>query len=700
MAELSPTNKQIIDELLGDYQSLSIIEKSLFPSKLKTALIHYQDMPNSTTSAFLLCVAFIPMHGLLSEMDFSCLRMFYASELFLASNLLNKANLLTGDSASDNFNAVAGHKDPLSVAQSLSLLSEASLLTGDSASDNRNAVARHRDPSDVAQALSVLRKGNLLTGDSGSDNFNAVVKHQYSWTVAKALLVLSEANLLVGDLASDNRNAVARHPRPWSVARALSVLSAANLLTGDSASYNHNAVATHQDPWAVGQSLALLREANLLASDSASDNFNAVVSHQSTEALYSALGCFVDAEALNQINLTQLIAYTPILLGNEGTRDCWDRIPARALTQQHITAIFDLCRQHQADEANARIVFENYVYREVLLQDLVRDDAIAPVINGAQSTHTASVHQSISQSAINLMLAYETLILGDRLEATIHDISRDLAQLPQDTPHIDVAKRCLQGLIADDYSFTDKTSNVSTKQLLALAWIAIHDETKTKGTLNDAKKLFIEGLYEAQRGTNLSAENVDDGGSDVSICASGTFNKLMEKLCAIHADVEIIFLTHGTAAFKFPVMIKEEGEKYLASLANTNPSSLSECLVAVRIMQQAMGEGAEFIWSEIKDKVGHRIFEEFGSLYRDAKDVRFLELLETGIYFDMSGIPETFQESIVKSDGYREYCSRILMHQGFFASPDRGQMAEVLHGKRNDSNENRRLFDMNFGLIQ
>ncbi len=56
--------------------------------------------------------------------------------------------------------------------------------------------------------------------------------------------------------------------------------------------------------------------------------------------------------------------------------------------------------------------------------------------------------------------------------------------------------------------------------------------------------------------------------------------------------------------------------------------------------------------------------------------------------------------ALVKSAGYREYCSQILRHIGFFASPQRGQMAEDLHAKRNDSNHDRRLFDMNFGLIQ
>ncbi len=639
MPELSPNNKRHMDKLLKGYESLSRWKKWFLPSNLKTALIHYQEMP-STSNALPVCVALVKDTWLFQKIFFSCLNVFSASVLDLATNALNRENLLTGDSASDYFNVVVGHQHSMYLARALSSLSRAKLLADGSAGDNFKTVVAHRDPELAAEALKVLSEANLLTGDSGSDNFNAVTMHQ----------------------------------DPRSVARVLSFLSWANLLAGDSGRDNRNAVAGHENPRHVYWALSVLIETNLLAGDSAQANFNAVFRHQNPLALSRAFECFCQARSLNQTSLSHLIAFTPILFGNEVAQDCWDRIPHGALTQLHITAIFDLCRQHQADVANGRIAFVEYVNRVVL-----RHDARAPVINRAQSTHTASVHQSISQSAINLMRAYGTNISGDRLDVTIQNILRDFAKLPQETQHIDVAKRCVQRLIAGDYSFTDRTSNVSIKQLLALAWIAIHDDKKRQGTtLNDAKNLFIEGLYEAQRGYNLSAENVDNGAVDASICMPGTFNKLMEKLAGIHSDVKIIYLTHATAALKFPIICRDESEKYLASLAN--PSSLSEYLAAVRIMQQVKDEGAEVIWSEIKAKVGHRTFEEFGSLYRDANDEHFLALIAAGVDVDLSGIPETFQESIGKSAGFCDYCSGILMRQGFFASSDCGQMAEVLQG--------------------
>ncbi len=848
MAQLCHINKQTIDALLRDYQSLSRWEKWFFPSKLKTALINYQDMPNNTTNARIACVSFVKDTWFFQKWIFSCLRMFSGSDLILACNSLNKANLLTGDLAQDNFNAVAGHQEPKAVAQTLDLLSKANLLVGDSAQGNFNAVAwhqelgilalalyilskanllvgdsaqgnfntvaghqepnpvalalfllsrtnllagdsaqgnfnavaRHKNPVAVAQALKDLSKANLLAGDSAQGNFNTVARHKNPVEVFGALDILSRANLLAGDSAQDNFNAVARYPNLWVLPRTLYFLNKANLLTGDSAQGNFNAFArhpavgdlcevikdlsianllagdsaqgnfnayiTHQNPWAVARALGVLSRANLLAGDSGQGNFNTVVRHQIPEyvaealrlltntdfladdsenlmaddsaqdifnavtwnrsdvAIYAPIQLFSDASALNKINLSQLIAFTPVLLGNERTRECWRRIPLGGfmqpgpLTQPRIAAIFNLCRLHQADEANARLAFVDYVDREVLQQDVVRHGAGTPVINGAQSTHTASVHQSVSQSAINLLRAYGTSISGDRRDATIQGISDGLAQLPQNTPHIDVAIRCLQRLIADDYFFMDSTSEVSTKQLLALAWIAIHDDTKRHGTLEDAKKCLIEGLYEAQRGYNLSEKNVDDGGEDAPICVAGTFNKLIEKLIGIHADVKIIFVTPEMAAVKLPRVFREETVKYLTS--HTNPGSLTEYLVAVRIMQQVKSEGAGFIWPEIKERVRRRMFDDFGSLYRDNNDVRFLELIEAGIYVDLIGIPETFQESILKSHGYRAYCSYVLTQQGIFSHPNRAQLAELLSENRNNSADDRRLFDMNFGLVR
>jgi hypothetical protein len=278
------------------------------------------------------------------------------------------------------------------------------------------------------------------------------------------------------------------------------------------------------------------------------------------------------------------------------------------------------------------------------------------------------------------MNLYRDRISGGLLETTIKNILKDLKTLPKDTPHIDVAIKCLNRITADDYSFTDITSDVSTKQLLALAWHAIHDDTKRIGALDDAKHLFIEGLYEAQRGYNLSEANVDRGGVDRPICVAGTFNKIMEKLAGIHLDAQIIYITPATTALKLPVIAKEEAENYLTSIAN--PSTRDEYLNAVRIMEDVKSDGMEIIWPHIKEKVAQRVFGEFGSLYRDINDERFVEMVDAGVDVDVSEIPETFQQKMMGSNGYRTQAP--LLTQGLFANHNKEPKAEELAANRNN----------------
>ena len=69
---------------------------------------------------------------------------------------------------------------------------------------------------------------------------------------------------------------------------------------------------------------------------------------------------------------------------------------------------------------------------------------------------------------------------------------------------------------------------MNTLELLALSWLAVNDNGVRTGSFDDAKNQFIEGLYEIQRGYNLSEAGVDLHGSDVFICSGGTFNKVSD----------------------------------------------------------------------------------------------------------------------------------------------------------------------------
>lgn len=176
------------------------------------------------------------------------------------------------------------------------------------------------------------------------------------------------------------------------------------------------------------------------------------------------------------------------------------------------------------------------------------------VVNQTQSTHTASVHQSVSKSAQDLMTMYHDIFSLDKGIEEIKDFVKSLSLSPKHT----AAQNAMTRLTSLDYVFTDPKSDVSTRQLLVLFWRAIHDDKNRQGSLEDAKKQFIDALYEIQRGYNLDERGVDNNQGDSFICTAGTFNKLIEKLQGIHPAATVLFITKETANLKFGIVVKEE----------------------------------------------------------------------------------------------------------------------------------------------
>lgn len=251
-----------------------------------------------------------------------------------------------------------------------------------------------------------------------------------------------------------------------------------------------------------------------------------------------------------------------ILLGSEDARQIWSQIPPRVLTQAGLTAILEMCHEHRDNPAQGRLNFIDYAPRKLMRVE--RPVATAPAFNTRQSTHTASVHASVSDSAIRLRTSYGMHIASQRdFSAVIAQMGQWLASIARPSEkEAAAAARCFGGITAGDCFFTDPTSGVPTRQLLAFVWCAVHDNIKRTGSLEDAQALLIDGLYEIQRGDNLSEEGVDDGRDDYPICPSGTFNKLMEKLNGIHSDVAVYYITIQGAALKLPRVVKEQALAY------------------------------------------------------------------------------------------------------------------------------------------
>lgn len=283
----------------------------------------------------------------------------------------------------------------------------------------------------------------------------------------------------------------------------------------------------------------------------------------------------------------------------------------------------------------------------------------APMINTAQSTHTASVHQSASESAKRLEECY-----GLALNATTFANFKDyLASLP-DSLKNRAALRGFNRLTALDQTFVDPGSGIGLRRLVGLVILAMNDAGRRVGTLDDARSLMVQALYEIQREYNLSAAGVDDQQSDDEVsCPGGAFNKFIEKMHGVLPDCRMVFITQATASLKFPIVIREEARRYLKGLAN--PGTEAGAHAFADLMANVENEGVSFIWAKIKSMVASRMFDEFGSLYTSVNDPKFLDFIAAGEYTplgDLRSIKETFQSS----EGYSRFCRRSLLGVSMF----------------------------------
>jgi hypothetical protein len=413
------------------------------------------------------------------------------------------------------------------------------------------------------------------------------------------------------------------------VAFALRTLNEAGLLTGDGAQANREAIVEHQNPCAVASALRRLNEAGLLTGDTAQGVFHSIaITHRD-------------------------------ILTHSATAFLWDRIPPRLLTLERFDAIINICNDNRANPAEGRRLFIDYVNREMLVIG-----AAAAAFNPGQSTHTASVHKSVFASAQKLNELYRDKIndvnqlnqviqqISTWLEATLETSSVAVTQL-------ETAQSCLSRITRDDHYYKDDLSNVSTKQLLALAWIAIHDEENRMGSLDDAKALFIEGLCEIQRGYNDNGSN----GRDRSICLGGTFNKIMEKLAGLHSAVEVLYITRLGASLKLPIVVKEAAINYLK---RATPAQQKELVTQITAADN--GHSAEPIWELIKSEVTARIRNEFGSVFDNTS---FDDFISTGIYVQLTDATLAELNTLVVTASSSEGASASLSSSCvFFAATD------------------------------
>jgi len=233
-----------------------------------------------------------------------------------------------------------------------------------------------------------------------------VYKDIFSFTeiskVTRCLKTLHQSKLLT----KENFNAVKEHNSPSNLADALSELKKAHLLTQE----NFNAVKEHNSPTSLVNALFALREAHLLTQE----YFKVIKEHGNLVSLSSALIAFDRARLLTSENFERLIQpQNNILLTLRmgGGDIIWDRIPPHLLTQ----AVFEeLIRGALLENPPAEI--EQYI------NNLLLDNGAE--FNDGQSTHTASIHHSVSTSAIKLWDRYQAKLPKNKVEEIITTIKK------------------------------------------------------------------------------------------------------------------------------------------------------------------------------------------------------------------------------------------------------------------------------------
>lgn len=504
-----------------------------------------------------------------------------------------------------------------------------------------NAILSYLDIKEVNDvnmltfSLKLLYQSKLLT----EKNFNTVKNHRPFTDLTRALMKLKEAKILTQDYF----DFVECH-FPSKFAELLINLKAINCLTPE----HFNAIKQHNDPSNLTSALIAFNSVQLLTAE----NFERLFQPQNNILLTLRIGKYI----------------------------IWDRLPPHLLTQPVFEELI-----RRALLANPEDEISQYI------NSLLDDNEVT--INKKQSIHTASIHRSISESAIKLWNRYGAELSESNIEESIASIKKYIANLP-DSFINKAAKRCIERITRVNYIFTDPVSKVTLRQLLALSYLARHDKDKRQGSIEDANQQFIQGLYEIQRGYNLSAKNVDDRQADRPICTAGTFNKLMEKLSGIHPNVELIFMTNETAALKFQILVREEVKNYLQKLSK--PETKEGFHSFINLLKQLSEEGIEIIWNRIKPQVSDRLFAEFKTIYEDnKKHSDFLALVDSGQYIEIKSNFSAYQQQMVSSTGYRKSCSQILQSYKFFPLKESDYLSEHRH----DNPESQRRYDQKFALV-
>ena len=525
----------------------------------------------------------------------------------------------------------------------------------------------HTNPVLMVSALNQLYKNNLLN----QANRNAVANHENPGIIAEAFVALNKQHLL----NQTTRDAIATHENPVSLAASITHLNASNLLKNpELAQQNWNAIKASSNPEQITRLLHILHRQFVDQNEHIywqtdqrhnEPSVNSEASQFGVEA-YLFGDHFLEDDDLLDVNLTtqtaleELIQHQNILFGNDEVTAIWNNIPSHFITLKRWKEIVALCLRHQDNPEAGREAFFAY-----LLERLNIPRQQGEVIDGEQTTHTASIHKSSSESAVRLKERYQDELNTKTTDTILLEIKTWVNEQPNDDALAvnSTAKRCIERLTQPTSSFTDPESKITLHQLLALTWLAMHDDSQRTGILKDAKKQFSEGLYDIQRNYSLSEDFKERGiRRDLWACYSGTFNKLIERLVSIHPDAVQNYITKQAASERLPKLVLQEAQIYLHSgQASKNLTS-------------------EAFFEAIKEKVKEKLLDEFDAVFvgppempqkrRDELQTELNEIIDAGQYVDLSELIETYEEDQIPEVQIRQKGKRgARKYLSLFSTP-------------------------------
>lgn len=317
---------------------------------------------------------------------------------------------------------------------------------------------------------------------------------------------------------------------------------------------------------------------------------------------------------------------------------CFNNIPLRGIRAEHLAVIKTICESHAEKGTLPTQDIIHYIQRTVLgfqpEQEQLRFNP--STYNTRQSTHTATVHESVSESLKRLDLRYKDLY-DKKIKQNLSEINLFMQSLPANAKH-SAAQRYWKMLTEQKayLNYEDPKSKVSIKKLLHLFWVAIQDFSvryydatdKEHNIIDLAKLLIVDAFYEAQRDGNINSAGIDDQSAQdkFPICAPGFINKLTEKLIGIHPDVQITIINHQIAGEKFKALIFEKVINILR-LKIQEKKQVNE-----KLENQYINNAVKNIWPSIKDEISEIFFQEFKILFNNNKAnpnyVTYMELAE------------------------------------------------------------------------